>query len=121
LGKAARCCDLGGRESEAGRAQEDRERVTFHVPVEIADRVRAAVYWTPGLTMGSLAAQALEEFVEKKRGAKFQPAVGEPKGGRPVKIRNTGSGPDDVPILNTTQEGRTTGIVGLQSKLSKLE
>ena len=29
-------------------------RATFHLPVELFDRARDAVYWTPGLTLASL-------------------------------------------------------------------
>ena len=65
-----------------------RERATFHLPVDVLDRAKNAVYWTPGLTMGDLAATALRDAVdglEKKRGSAFPVRNGELKGGRPLK------------------------------------
>src|ERR1039458_3847629 len=48
-----------------------KERMTFHLPVEVMERAKNAVYWTPCLTLADLAAQALTDTVdrlEKKKG-----------------------------------------------------
>jgi hypothetical protein len=65
-----------------------KERMTFHLPVEVIERAKNAVYWTPGLTLAGLAAQALTEAVdrlERHRGQAFPPRESELKGGRPMK------------------------------------
>jgi hypothetical protein len=52
------------------------------------DRAKNAVYWTPGLTLADLAAEALSgalEKLEKKRGEPFPARTSELKGGRPMK------------------------------------
>lgn len=65
-----------------------KERLTVHLPVDLIDRVKNAVYWTPGLTLAALAEDALRarvEGLETDRGEAF-PARPEPlKGGRPLK------------------------------------
>jgi hypothetical protein len=77
--------------SEAAVAEPEapkKERMTFHLPVEVMDRAKNAVYWTPGLTLAELASQALTEAVdrmEKKRKEAFPPRKAELKGGRPMK------------------------------------
>lgn len=65
-----------------------KERMTFHLPVEVMERAKNAVYWTPGLTLADLAAQALTDAVdrlEKKRGEVFPPRKADLRGGRPMK------------------------------------
>lgn len=65
-----------------------KERLTAQLPVELIDRARNAVYWTPGLTLAELAAKALKQFLdqlEAERGEPFPPRHGELKAGRPVK------------------------------------
>ena len=66
-----------------------RERLTAQLPQEVMERVRNAVYWTPGLTIAGMTTQALEQFldqIEAERGAPFPPRQGAIKTGRPVKI-----------------------------------
>jgi hypothetical protein len=65
-----------------------KERMTFHLPVRVMERAKNAVFWTPGLTLADLAAQALTDAVdrlEKKRGKVFPPRKADLKGGRPMK------------------------------------
>ena len=65
-----------------------KERLTVHLPVELIDRIKNAVYWTPGLTLAGLAEEALTAAVEKlerERGGPFPPRKAELKGGRPLK------------------------------------
>lgn len=65
-----------------------KERLTVHLPVDLIDRVKNAVWWTPGMTLASLAETALAKEIdkmEKKRGGPFPPRKAELKGGRPMK------------------------------------
>jgi hypothetical protein len=73
---------------EEGPSQVAKERLTVHLPVELIDRVKNIVYWTPGLTLARLAAEALTKEVEKRekeRGEPFPHRAEELKGGRPLK------------------------------------
>jgi len=70
------------------RANSEKERLTVHLTAELINRVRNAVYWTPGLTLSTLAENALERAVndlEEQRGEPFPQRRGELKGGRPIK------------------------------------
>jgi hypothetical protein len=65
-----------------------KERLTVHLPADLIDRIKNAVYWTPGLTLAGLAEEALTAAVEKleqERGEPFPPRKAELKGGRPLK------------------------------------
>jgi hypothetical protein len=76
-------------ESQAEPARAAKERVTFQLPVDLIEKARDAVYWTPGLTMASLMENALVaqlERVEKKRGKPVPSRAGAAlRTGRPVK------------------------------------
>ena len=65
-----------------------KERLTVHLPVDVIDRAKDAVFWTPGLTLAGLAEKALLEALErleKKNGGPFPPRTGALKAGRPVR------------------------------------
>ena len=65
-----------------------KERLTVHLPVELIERVKNAVYWTPGLTLAALAEEGLRTLVaqmEDERKAPFPQREAELKGGRPLK------------------------------------
>src|SRR5215467_10148486 len=65
-----------------------KERVTFQLPVDLIERARDAVYWTPGATMASLMEHALDVELtrrEQERGQPFPSRTGEIRTGRPVK------------------------------------
>ena len=65
-----------------------KERLTVHLPVDLIDRVKNAVYWTPGLTLAGLAEAGFREAVDEmegQRGEAFPARNGELKGGRPIK------------------------------------
>ena len=65
-----------------------KERLTVHVGVDVIDRAKNAVYWTPGLTLAGLAEDSLVKSLdklEKDHGGPFPPRKSELKGGRPVK------------------------------------
>ncbi len=73
---------------KAARTKVEKERTTFHLPVDLMDRVRNAVYWTPGLTLAGMAEEALGKAIgalEKKQGGPFPPRPEELRGGRPIK------------------------------------
>jgi len=66
----------------------EKERLTVHIPVDLIDRVKNAVYWTPGLTLARLAETAFGkeiEELEKEKGEPFPPRREELRGGRPLK------------------------------------
>lgn len=48
--------------------------ITVYVPVDLIDKVKNVVYWTPGLTIASFAEKAIGDEIdkrEKERGEKF--------------------------------------------------
>ena len=66
-----------------------RERFTSKLPVEVIERARNAVYWTPGMTLAGLTELALTAYLdalEEERGEVFPQRQGELKLGRPIKI-----------------------------------
>lgn len=65
-----------------------RERVTLHLSRGLVDRIRNAVYWTPGLTMADLANEAFSRhlaLLEEERGEAFPARASELKRGRPIR------------------------------------
>ncbi len=65
-----------------------KERLTVHLPVELIERVKNTVYWTPGLTLAGFAEEAFAQTVEaleKQRGEPYPPRKENLKGGRPMK------------------------------------
>ena len=71
-----------------GTSQPWRDRITVPLPAELQERIRNAVFWTPGLTLGALAhrafTHALEE-VEHANGGPFPARHGELTTGRPIR------------------------------------
>lgn len=68
--------------------QPAKERLTVHLPTPLIERVKNAVYWTPGMTLASLGERALEaeiERMEQQRGEEFPQRSEELRGGRPMK------------------------------------
>ena len=65
-----------------------KQRITLHIPSDLIERVKNAVYWEPGLTLAGFAeyalAQALEQ-VEQDRGAPFPQRRKHLRSGRPMK------------------------------------
>src|SRR5581483_10855446 len=63
------------------------ERFTVHLPVTLVDRLRDAVYWTPGLTLSRMAETAFDAALrdlEAERGTPYPPRRGELRAGRPI-------------------------------------
>ena len=77
------------REPIQERVQPDkRERFTVQLSADLIDKVRDAVFYTPGLTLSELAGVALRDALaalEAKRGEAFPARTGELKTGRPLK------------------------------------
>jgi hypothetical protein len=65
-----------------------KARLTVHLPVDLIDQVKNAVYWTPGLTLAALAERAMRHEVaalEQERGGPFPSRKEDLRGGRPLK------------------------------------
>lgn len=65
-----------------------KERLTIHLSGGLIERLKNAVFWTPGLTLADLGENALSSLVdelEAERGVPFEPRTSELKGGRPLK------------------------------------
>lgn len=75
----------------APTVQEERQikqRVTIHIPVNLTERIKNAVYWEPGLTVAGFCEQALLKAIEKLEKEKGQPYPSRKeqlRGGRPLK------------------------------------
>lgn len=68
--------------------QSKKQRITVQISEDVIERIKNAVYWTPGLTLASLAEEAFAKAVdelEKQKGECFQERKSELKTGRPVK------------------------------------
>ncbi|WP_323221392.1 hypothetical protein [Limnoraphis robusta] len=66
-----------------------KQRLTVQLPVEVIERARNSVYWTPSLTLAGLVEEALENWInqlETVHGEPFPQRLGELKTGRPIKL-----------------------------------
>jgi len=75
-------------EAGARRGEPRKKRLTVYVPAELIERARDAVYWTSGLTLSDLVAEALERRLaemERERGGGFPPRPSRLRPGRPVR------------------------------------
>ncbi|WP_068466728.1 hypothetical protein [Candidatus Protochlamydia phocaeensis] len=64
-----------------------KQRITVQISEDVIERVKNAVYWTPGLTLASLAEEAFSTAVnklEEEREASFPKRKEELKTGRPI-------------------------------------
>jgi len=65
-----------------------RAKDTIWLSDETLDRLRRAVYWTPGLTKSKVYEDAVVRHLdelERENGGPFPPITGELKRGRPLK------------------------------------
>lgn len=65
----------------------EKQRITVQISLDVIERTKNAVYWTPGLTLASLAEEAFSKAVdklEKERKAPFPKRKEELKTGRPI-------------------------------------
>ena len=80
--------DVPEPQPPAPAAPVGKERLTVHLPVDLIDGVKNAVYWTPGLTLARLAEDALRQALaalEAARGAPFPPRERPLTVGRPLR------------------------------------
>lgn len=71
-----------------------KERLSVTLPVELLERLRNAVYWTPDLTIAGLIEQAVADSVdrlEQRHGEPFPPRIESLKRGRPRRVRSESS------------------------------
>jgi hypothetical protein len=64
-----------------------KQRITVQISEDVIERLKNAVYWTPGLTLASLAEEAFSKAVdalENEREAPFPKRKEELKTGRPI-------------------------------------
>lgn len=89
--KPARPMPRGNAEPDgppAGGAKAGRQKLTVHLPADLAERVKNAAYWNPRLTIAGIAEQGIKgviERVEREHGGRYPPRDGELIGGRPIK------------------------------------
>jgi hypothetical protein len=66
----------------------DRSRITVQLPADVVNRLRNAVYWTPGITVTGFLSRCIVETVnrmESERGDVFPSRTTELRPGRPRK------------------------------------
>ena len=88
LQNPARTLEDEAAEEQAAPVPVRKERMTIHLPVELIERMKNTVYWTPGLTLAELSETALArrmDELEADKGGPFPQRGGELKGGRPLK------------------------------------
>ena len=64
-----------------------KQRITVQISEDVIERIKNAVYWTPGLTLASLAEEAFSKAVdvlEEERKTPFLKRKEELKTGRPI-------------------------------------
>lgn len=74
--------------SDRQPAKKGKQKLTVHLDIELADRVKNAAYWNPRLTIAGIAEQGIRQIIEKverEHGGKYPPREGELVGGRPIK------------------------------------
>lgn len=63
-----------------------KAKITLSLPAKLIERLRTVVYWTPTLTLASLAESALESKLKKlEKGRRFRARKGKIRVGRPPK------------------------------------
>lgn len=83
--------DITSEETSSSSSREssgEKKRMTVHIPGELAERIKNAVYWTPGLTVSEVAEKGLTwviEELEEENDGPFEERDQELKGGRPVE------------------------------------
>jgi len=73
------------KQDEPGKVE--KTRITTYLPVDLIDRVRDAVFWTPGMTVAQFMEDACTAYLqklEKARGGPFEARTAQVKRGRPV-------------------------------------
>lgn len=79
---------LDPREEQQAPRKKVKQRITVQISQDVIERIKNAAYWTPGLTLASLAEEAFSRAVdalEEERKASFPKRKEELKTGRPIK------------------------------------
>ena len=69
------------------QVKSQKQRITVQISEDVIERLKNAVYWTPGLTLAALAEEAFSKSVdalEEKNGSPFPKRKNELKTGRPL-------------------------------------
>ena len=80
------------RPRKAGRQQPRKIKLTISLPSDLIDRLRDAVYWSPGLTLAGLIAQSLRTSLaemESLRQGPFPKRTNALRAGRPRLVGQT--------------------------------
>jgi hypothetical protein len=80
---------LHGEKQERPKKEKSskKQRITVQISIEVIERIKNAVYWTPGLTLASLAEDAFSKAVdmlEREKESPFPKRKNELKTGRPI-------------------------------------
>ena len=78
---------MGGKMPKSSRV---KAVFTTHINADLAEKVRDAVYWTPGITISGLAEEALDRIItemEQERGEPFPKRAGELRRGWPTRAK----------------------------------
>lgn len=70
------------------RERRSKERLTVLISGDVLNRLRNAVFWTPGITMTGIVEKCISDAIaslEDQRGAKFPQRSRELKAGRPPR------------------------------------
>lgn len=101
--KPGRPASLPARPSKTETPQPRTIRLTVSLPGELVDRLRNAVYWSPGLTLAWLIAQSLRTSLtemESLRQGPFPKRTSALRAGRPRLVGQT---------MNVSPRARLTG------------
>lgn len=66
----------------------DKQRVTVQISADLMNKLKNAVYWTPGITISSTIESAIEDklrILTKENNGEFRQRPEELKAGRPIK------------------------------------
>ena len=69
------------------KIKQAKQRITVQVSAQVIERIKNAVYWTPGLTLAALEEKAFSQIVdqlEEERGLSFPQRKEQLKTGRPI-------------------------------------
>ena len=91
------------RPSKAGRQQPRTIRLTVSLPSDLVDRLRDAVYWSPGLTLAWLIAQSLGTSLTEMESLRQGPFPKRTKALRAGRPRLAGQ------TMNVSPRARLTG------------
>ena len=86
-GTEAAVMEAEARIPDQKRTKPSKQRITVQISEDVIERIKNAVYWTPGLTLASLAEESFSRAVdalENEREAPFPKRKEELKTGRPL-------------------------------------